>query len=461
MATYTVQGKVTSKLNGKPVPYANVEIFEVDPSGSDYISDPVVTTPAIVTTGTDGSFEASFPFPGAARPDIIFRVSQKVSGVTRYIYSENPALQTRWNIADILYVDIRVEAETPTMDPPPTSQPIGDYFLFTRVGNLPVDRISQANGYANPDPGTNPVHSMDSNQPFGGTLWIGGWFGKKLLVNSKLKYYKVQYAKGIHLPGSPGPWIDLHDPLVNYHYEVAERQWIAESMGPGREGGIENLYRLPWDTDTIPWTYPDLLATMDSTKISAGLWTVRVIGYGKKVGGLVEKPLNPDPAFGTLKLELDNTAPTLVIKTVKHTSPTNVVTEGPCAFLPFQDGKVSVVFQAYDVRGHLRRYSVSALYGHNKVVMPPPGTPNKAGDDYSTHAATDEMWHGSYAGGMPTDFTIDYKASPPEPDATGYNNVEMPPCAYQFRLTVDKRTTNGYGLVYWGYEDNYHVTIQR
>jgi hypothetical protein len=57
--------------------------------------------------------------------------------------------------------------------------------------------------------------------------------------------------------------------------------------------------------------------------------------------------------------------------------------------------------------------------------------------------------------------TVEYKATPPEPDATGYNINEMPTCAYEFRLVVDKRTTNGYGLVYWGYEDNYHTTIQR
>jgi len=462
MATYTVQGRVTSKINGKAIPYATVEIFEVDPAGGSYVVDAVVTIPPVVTTDANGYFKASFNFLGEpGRPDIIVRVSQKVSGITQYIYSENPAVQTRWNIADVLYVDIKVEAETPTMDPPPTGQPPGNYFIFTRVGNIPVASISQTNGYAYPDPGTNPVHSMDSNQPFGGTLWIGGWFGKALLLSTQLKYYKIQYATGVHLPSSPGPWVDISDPLVNYHFDVAAKQWVAESMGPSTVAGIKNLYRSPWDTDTIPWTFPDLLITMDSTKISAGLYTLRVIGYASQGPLLVERPLNPDPTYGTLKLELDNTPPGLTIKTVKHISATNVVTEGPCKIFPFSNGKVSVDFQAYDVRGHLRRYNLYALYGHNQVVMPPPTTPNKAEDDYSTHVVSALKWLGSYSGGVPTIFTIDYKATPPEPDATGYNSIEMPTCAYQFRLVVDKRTTNGYGLVYWGYEDNYHVTIQR
>jgi hypothetical protein len=37
----------------------------------------------------------------------------------------------------------------------------------------------------------------------------------------------------------------------------------------------------------------------------------------------------------------------------------------------------------------------------------------------------------------------------------------MPTCAYQLRLDVTKRTTNGYGNIYVGVEDTKHITIQR
>jgi len=37
----------------------------------------------------------------------------------------------------------------------------------------------------------------------------------------------------------------------------------------------------------------------------------------------------------------------------------------------------------------------------------------------------------------------------------------MPTCAYQFRLDVTKRTTNGYGLIYIGVEDTMHITLKR
>jgi len=42
-----------------------------------------------------------------------------------------------------------------------------------------------------------------------------------------------------------------------------------------------------------------------------------------------------------------------------------------------------------------------------------------------------------------------------------YNSAEMGPCAYDFRLVVSKRTTNGYGLVYTGYEYDYTIILTR
>ena len=42
-----------------------------------------------------------------------------------------------------------------------------------------------------------------------------------------------------------------------------------------------------------------------------------------------------------------------------------------------------------------------------------------------------------------------------------YSSTEMASCAYDFRLVVNKRTTNGYGLVYTGYEYDFTITLTR
>jgi hypothetical protein len=140
MTNYSVQGKVISKTNNLVVPFAIVEIFEVDPLGSgNYAVDPLSTTPSILKTGLDGKFNGTFDFSGPSRPDIIFRLTQKISGIDTNIYNEIPAFHTRWNIGNILYVNIKVEENCITYDPS-TSAP-AERSVFTRVGNIGVNYL--------------------------------------------------------------------------------------------------------------------------------------------------------------------------------------------------------------------------------------------------------------------------------------------------------------------------------
>jgi hypothetical protein len=470
---YKIKGKVTSKSNGKPIQYATVEIFDVDSKGGDFSIAPIITLEKDVTTHQDGSFEASFNFVGLGeaegrRPDLIFRVSQTVSKDTKYIYNENPAIHTRWNIGDFLYVDIKADESAITVETNPITQHSGDFFIFTRIGEIPVADISK-NGYAYPYPkGPKDVPSMDSNQPFGGNLSIGGWFGKKLFaLPFKMAYYKIQFAEGNKSPKDDG-WTDVKEPLINYRYDTVQKQWVAELMGPITVGPnkTENLYKPAWNTDAIPWTFPDLLIRLDTTKLKAGLHTLRVRGFDGS--GTEISSIKIDPSYGLLKLELDNTPPgnpgfePCRIVSIKHESDSGIETDlniNECQPLPFSDGTIYVIFEAFDIRGHLRNYSLHAYWGHNHLVVPQPKTPCLAVDDYKDHAAS-LKWTGSDP--LPGKaFTIEYKATPHASDNVGYNEVEMPSCAYQFRLRVDKRTTNGYGPIYWGYEDNWNVLIKR
>ena len=460
MVLYSIQGTVISKIDNSPVPFATVEIFEVDRIGIDYRIDLIATTnPAL--TDMDGRFFCSFDYPSPPRPDIIFRISQNISGVTQYIYNESPAFHTRWSIADVMFVNLRVEEYCITSHAPGSSRPATDYFIFTRVGNIGVDSISQTTGYAYPDIDPGPPNVTQSNLPFGRTLWIAGWFGSLL---PPFNYYKIQYSPGVHSATDAGPWNDIYDSLSNSYFDTTPpiSHWITENMGPFTDAGISNLYKPPDHMDVKPWVFPDLLIRWDTTKVTDGLYTVRVLGYSISSGVASPVSLNPEPVYGTLKLIIDNTPPEYGITKITHRpasdpwSPILPPVE-PCEIKTF-DGILSVEFKAHDPKGHLRRYSLIPHYGHNSIVVPSPTLPDKAEDEYANHIASlpdPQNWFGS------TSLRTEYRATPPEPDSTGYNSIEMPPCAYQFRLVVDKRTTNGYGLIYYAYEDNWHITLTR
>jgi hypothetical protein len=468
MVLYSIQGTVISKIDNLPVPYAKVEIFEVDRSGVDYRIDLIAATdtgtshptePGVLTE-RDGRFSCSFDYPSPPRPDIIFRVSQNISGVTHYIYNESPAFHTRWSIGDVLFVNLKVEEYCIT-GPPSSERPATDHFIFTRVGNIGVDSISQTTGYAYPDIDPGLPNVTQSNLPFGRTLWIAGWFGSRL---PPFTHYKIQYSPGLHSAVDAGPWNDIHDALSNSYFEWATpsapiSHWVTKNMGPSTHAGVSNLYVPPDHMDVKPWVFPDLLIRWDTTKVTDGLYTLRVLGFSVSAGAASPVPLNPEPTYGTLKVIIDNTPPEHEITRITHMDASGGGAEevGPCKIIEFK-GILSVEFKVHDPKGHLGKYSLIPHYGHNNIVVPSPTLPNKAEDEYANHIATladPQKWYGS------TSLRTEYKRSPPEPDSTGYSSAEMPECAYQFRLVVDKRTTNGYGRVYYAYEDNIHITLGR
>ena len=255
--------------------------------------------------------------------------------------------------------------------------------------------------------------------PFGGTLQIGAWFGKALLSSSHLCYYKLQYAQGIHSPSDAVPWHDISSPLVNHRYDVTTHHWITESMGPILDSGVSNLYRLPWNTDTIPWNFPDLIAAWDTTKMTDGVYTIRILGYHKHPALNEITPLPVDPVYGSLKLVLDNTPPRCLIKTIKH----NGVSINACGIIPF-NGTLSVEYEASDTHGHLRAYL--SMHGTGMAIqsLREPTLPDKAYDNYGLHPA---VWNGSAS------LVTEYQSTPPALDTVGYNATEMPTCAYEFR----------------------------
>jgi hypothetical protein len=457
MSNFLIQGTVVSRATLQPVPYAQVQVFQVSMPG--YATSLLTTT----TTAIDGSFSAPFTFASPPRPNVVLRVSQTVAGTTSYIYSENPATDTRWAIADVVNVTLKASGNLVTINPPPTLMPTGDSFLFTRVGNIVTGSISQTNGYAyaNEGAGPYPYPTQDSDMPFGATLWIGGWFGAGLTTPPLgAQYYRVQWAQGIHAPTDAVPWIDVTDPLSNQYFDFPTENWVSLSMGPMTVGGVSDLYQLPNNPTSIPWAFPDLIVQLDTTKLPTGPVTLRVIGYtGAAVPAMVGDGTLAtwlssyvDPTYGSLKLQIDNTPPASVVIAGVNITGAPV---SPCATANLDSSAtqyLEIDFEASDPNGHLRDYTVNAIWGADNYVMPPPSPPppgwNPAYDNYSAHINGTNQWTGSAS--LATRYY-----------GNQYNSSEMGPCAYDFRLVVDKRTTNGYGLVYYGYEYDFTMILTR
>lgn len=445
MATFNVQGNVIEKSTELSVPFAKVEIFEVDPVSGGFKSDITAT----VVTDIDGSFSVNFEWPydiaiHTNRPDIIFRIVQVVGGVDKVIYTEDPATQTRWNIGDYLSVTLEVEEDCVAINPPPSGQPYDLLFVFTRIGKIGTNDIDTvgpgASGYAFPDINPSAPNSVAANTPFGRTLDVAGWFGKY----TDVVRYKIRYS----LNGAP--FQDIADPLHNHYYEFAPTggKWMNASLGPFAEGGQSNVYIPTYvHMSNRPWTFPDLLARWDTTKVANGLVTLEIQGFkwdATHTSLVPAASLLIDPNYGVLRLLIDNSPPTVEIKEdeIKHDSTKVKV----CDIVDFT-GKLKIKFEASDAAGHLRSYALNAMYGHNKYVSPKPAD---AADTYSSHIDGTRKWSGSGSGGT---FTAEY-------DAAVYDATKMPTCAYQFRLSVSKRTSNGYGLIYHHREDTIHITLK-
>jgi hypothetical protein len=458
---YHVNGTVVCKRTGKGISNAMVEAFHVRAlTGGGFAQYLMGST----VTGSSGNFGITFRWclifrPPEGRPDLIFRVSQKIDSSVNVLYREDTS-QTHWNVMDDSYITLEVEGDCITISDPDTDQPDGPTFLFTRVGLIGVSQID-SNGYAQPSASGGPPWDWDA--PFGTALHLCGWFGKEADVT----HYQIQFQKD---GGTP---MVISDPLSNqYHVGYGEEgHWVTVAMGPCSLGPpnnkTDNLYTTPVLFDRMegldeprPWWMPDLLAQWDTTKADGdGQYTITIKGYKwdgttlSDAGSLVI-----DPVCGEIKLQIDNTPPISDITDIRcglQMGPNPAIV--PCAITPFIPGDtLTVNFKAYDANGHLGGYWLDAIYGDNCYVKTKLGEdPLDSRGKYSDHRDATQKWEG---GNLSTKYNAtDYDAVYSKTCSIG----NMPTCGYQFRLRVWKRTTNGYWRIYDWVEDTYGIIIQR
>lgn len=433
-------------------------------------------------------------------PDLLFRATQLVGGVTTVVYDE-PYSSTRvdvqpvpspHDVGNLLANDQAIAVSTCGLETPP-----GDCFKFTDVGAIQVPTIGSVTT-GGPLAGFGFAGSED--RPFGDKLNLFGAFGAvtKSTPASYVDYLKLQVATWNGNPATLPPDASFSDvpfdrlgPVVRSYWGVVGgvEQWIPYNFGPdvnGRYRTQESFQREfeaahagqppgPWGWI---WTAAQWVATLDSGYLPDGLKVVRAIGYRDLGGGstaqrvMLNCTLAGHPQVTELlPLNLDNTPLSdVVIQSVK----VNGVLQPSvtCQELKLKQGDVvSIAFRVDDPRHHLYNFSlvenhrldcaVSLLNGTLHHLSPPPIA---AVSSYSAFiglvgAAFRPEWEG---GNYSVDLTV---GAPPAAGAAcndcGYTRPYFPfSGAYDIRLGAWKRSTNGYGLLYY-HESNLLLVVNR
>lgn len=489
---YTVNGHAECAITGW-VPYgAEVKVFEVDPvPGGVYVVDPTPLASDVVDN--NGNFSVTFTWPSGGvgfeigGPDLIFLFTQNINGSIESIYEENPA-ETHWNVVGGASLSFEITSPLAVCLNPSIVPIGGSDFLFTRIGNCEIAHLSkglsdaaslgyfraQADGYTGDYTSDSHLYGTDTDQPFGRSITLFGWFGTASDATCYKVLYRYSTDNGITWSG----WSEVDRYLSSKWNDTINYKWLPEKLGPfspGPSGSPTNLYKIPYriDPDSDPntseiWSYIDRIALFNTKLVPDGLCEFKVEGYvwdfDETHSATPATNLDNNLPDSKIIIRMDNTPPIVRILDLWLAG----FSRGVCEILGFGSGdQISMDFRVWDQRGHLGNYTLDAVYGHDCRVMPRPTSPNKARDNYNDNASGSPTWQGNMS------YTTEYDGSTygsglPSPTADcssmSYSvmpaNV-MPSCAYQFRLRVWKRTTNGYGLIYRGVEDTWHVTIQR
>jgi hypothetical protein len=393
---------------------------------------------------SDPRIRAIFPWYWwcCRNPNIIFRVTQGAN----VIVDEDPATQTRWCFpaGDVTLIANQSAISACGGDPKPSHG-----FVWTRVGDTLVSNIHE--GYADGD-GTNA-----SDLAFTGGLNIYGEFA----AGSTVSYYQVHAgdwsgnpARGGTAPASPGGPIGT--PLYNYAVMDHGGGVITVDqvkMGPFNNGALTNLYATQ---EARPGVSPTLLPPMpagtllawsfNGLKVSAGASAILGASQGaveltvSGFDGSFAPVTLPSNTADTLDLEIDTTPLTTAkINSFKafHADGTPVTSTaiGDCpAFLVGPGGYVVLNVTVADNNGHILYYELVPNFGHGSLGVttpdvrgyksPVPLVPAPVPGPYSAPDVSQKEFDGG---------TEDITYVIPEN------------CCYDFRLNVQKRTTNGSG----------------
>ena len=329
----------------------------------------------------------------------------------------------------------------------------GSGFIFTSIGDIPTSEITQTSG--SPSIGLANVSQQIHNDlgvelykdaPFGGRLWLHGLFGDQDPVD----YYQILVARWPDNNTQPDPadFVPLTDTLTKVKYTRQSDNTIKYeyiNLGPQTVGSTANVYQLTRDGW---WSHIDLRMIWNTTLWPNGKYTLIAKSYQQYYSfpWYYLVPLtNVDSQ--ELILIVDNSPVEAEIHSVRYTSTNpnyNPITDGlipECGIIKLAGIQENLRFTiaASHPNGYLRDYTLRALYGKNKnggLI---------AYDQYAgVHDVPPPFWPG----------LTEQELTPRHP------SVDWQPCAYEFRLGVWGRTTDGKNYIkYSEFSDHYYIQL--
>jgi hypothetical protein len=402
-------------------------------------------------------------------------VGQIVDGAFNQIYID-PVDELRTlesGLCEEIYIN-EADVVTPTE---PEGLLTGDTFKLTRIGNIPVGYIEQDNtsafyGYANSIVATDSATLKVHDSAFCRTIKLFANIGNGLLSGpNEVKHYRLKFSYE-----SEGATVETYVtvPFRSLRESTAAEKptagpYITETMGPiVGPSGERNVYTYPNPYDLAldkQWVYKGLIMVFNTRNLP--------LHYGKFTFTI--EPLNSamspvtvtNPSELSCTILVDNTAPTASIGDIV----------GPygqaaaCGFLELDlyntytacdgntrkqlSGTVTVPHTVSDEHENIWQIRVIADYGDvcdSPIVMQ---TLNYT-DTSIVPLAQRPSWNGGNytASSTGKKSTNDIWGNP----IPGSELNRWDQCAYQFRLRVHKRVTNGeHGYYHWDYTK--HITI--
>ena len=385
-------------------------------------------------------------------PDLLFEASRFYDGEMRLLYQEGYD-QTRWDIQTTsLRVDLIVQGQVPgvscsaddDLDPGQAED-----LVFHGIGKVEPGWIDD-NGVISNVPETSDLFQ----HVFGGTLDLFGQFKYEHIG----KYYQVEYAAA----ETPYDWKPIANESWTYSKYLGNSQWEQKTKAPVSLGtDFPYCYEIPDYTDhTI--NRKTLLMQWRTWRKDGGFSRYPNGGYIFRVQLLdVDETTNQavplsgyDPDAMQITVALDNAWPEADIKPEilvydKGAGP-GVYSQVPeCGNVASGDRYLIFRFRANDVHKHFRNYYFEVNRGAEDAVsfmsvnalddgpVPPNVGPSLVQPSIVFSGENDNY---------PDNYTWLYIGKDYWDEST-YGSFR--PCAYNFRLVVRDRVTNGYGRIHW------------
>lgn len=275
------------------------------------------------------------------------------------------------------------------------------------VGHVPADRI--INGYA--DTTVDPSYFFQvKDAPFGGTLSL--MLNHERAYQSGARYYRLSVAHG-------GGTVEPQQSFSDYLWSTTTNRFESTTTSPSSGG----YYRVRHPNEL--WYNHWLGYRLNTHGLANGPATVTVRFYSAQSGGSLL-------STHTLQLRLDNSAPQVEIQAILHDG----AAVGTCGIVDSGSDRFSFDIVARDPEGHLKNWSLQALWGDNESGA-------VASDSYTP--VPTRIWHGTPAAGQIV------RPTPADPWQPTNRR-----CAHTFELRAWARTIDGYNTLH---HVRYHKSI--